>query len=135
MRRLEVVFNLLVSFFFLEVITFCSVATYSLISIESVIALFIFDFLFISLAFPLTKSLPMKLGLLTLGNLVGVFCNSFFNMIRIVGMENFGETFRVFYAISFPVLNVSWIVTFWSLVLASLPNLKPNDKGELKSAA
>lgn len=108
-------------FFFLEIITLCSVAALFLISVESAVALFIFDFLFISLAFQLTRTMRVKLGLLASGNFVGLFCNYVFHLINIVGVEYLGDMFRVFYAISFPVLNVSWIVTFWSLSLAAIP--------------
>ncbi|HEX9261810.1 MAG TPA: hypothetical protein VF893_04710 [Candidatus Bathyarchaeia archaeon] len=64
----------------------------------------------------------MKFGLLALGNLFGLFCNFIFNLLNIVGVKYLGEIFLAIYTISFPILNVSWIVTFWSLSLAALPN-------------
>jgi hypothetical protein len=120
-RRLEVEFNRVLSFFFLEVLTLCSVTSFLLINAESAIVLFIFDFLFVSFVFQLTRKLSVKLGLLALGNVVGLFCNFVFYSLNVVGVKYLGEVFSVFYAISFPILNVSWMVTFWSLSLASLP--------------
>jgi len=91
-----------------------------------------FNFLFVSLAFQLTGKLSVKFGLLALGNVVGLFCNSVFYSLNIVGVDYFGEVFRVFYVISYPLLNMMWIVTFWSLSLAILPNPQ-NMKMEVES--
>ena len=81
----------------------------------------IFDFLFISLTFQLTGGFIRKFGLLALGNVVGFFFNSVFYSFNVVGMAYFGNMFQVFYAIFYPLLNMLWIVTFWSLSLAALP--------------
>ena len=135
MHRLEVACKGIVTFLFCEIIVFCSVASYLLINIESSIVLFIFDFLFVSLAFQLTKTLPLKLGLLALGNAVGLFCNYLFHTFSVVGMEYLGEAFRVFYAISFPVLSVSWMVIFWSLSLTAIPKPANIKTGDRNSAA
>lgn len=124
MRRLEVHFNRVLSFLFVEIVAICSAASYRLISAESAIVLFVFDFLFVSFAFQLTRTLSVKLGLLALGNVVGLFFNLFFSFLTFAGFEYFGEVFRVFYAMIFPVFNVSWIVIFWSLSLATFS--KPN---------
>ena len=69
----------------------------------------------------------MKLGLLAAGNALGLFCNFIFISFSIVGVEYFGQVFNVFYALSYPILNTLWMVTFWSLSLTVLPktaNLK-----------
>ncbi len=102
------------------VIFSCSGVSLVFISPESTIVLFIFDFLFVSLAFQLKSPLTMKLLLLGLGNLLGLFWNFILYLINIVGMEYFGELFRIFYALAIPVLNISWVVTFWSLSLSVL---------------
>ena len=63
----------------------------------------------------------MKLGLLAAGNALGLFCNFIFISFSIVGVEYFGQVFNVFYALSYPILNTLWMVTFWSLSLTALP--------------
>ena len=132
MHRLEVEFNRVLSLFFLEIIALCSVASLLKINVESAVVLFIFDFLFVSLAFQLTKALSVKLGLLALGNVVGLFCNFVFYSLNVVGVEYFGEVFGFFYTISYPLLNMMWMVTFWSLSLAILPKTQ-NMKTKVKS--
>ena len=122
MRRLATGFNRVLQFLFLQTIILCSVFSLLFVNNESTIVLFIFDFLFISLAFQLIRTLSLKFGLLALGNLFGLFCNFIFNLLNIVGVKYLGEIFLVVYTISFPILNVSWIVTFWSLSLAALHN-------------
>ena len=129
MRQTGVAFGLMLQFLSIESIALCSVASLLLINVESAIVLFIFDFLFISLAFQLTRTLLAKFCLLALGNLFGLFCNFVFYLINIVGLEYFGGVFRIFYAILFPILSVSWIVTFWSLSLSVLPKSGDFDAG------
>ncbi len=102
------------------VIFLCSGVSLVLISLESTIVLLIFDFLFVSFIFQLKSSLTMKLLLLGLGNLLGLFWNFILRLINIVGIEYFGELFRIFYALAIPVLNMSWVVMFWSLSLSLL---------------
>ena len=127
MHRLEVEFNRVLSVFFLGIIALCSAASYRLINYESAIVLLIFDFLFISLTFQLTRKLSVMLGLLALGNVLGLFCNFIFASVSILGVAYFGQVFNIFYALSYPILNTLWMVTFWSLSLTGLPkpaNLK-----------
>jgi hypothetical protein len=65
-----------------------------------------------------------KLGILSLGNITGLFWNSVLYHFAIAGVTFFGDPCNVFYAISYPILNFIWIVSFWSLSLAVLPNPK-----------
>ena len=120
-NRTKSLVNLLASGFLLEIVALCLIASYLLINTESMITLMVFDFLFLTLAFYLSGTLASKLGLLALGNFVGVLCNLVFYSIHVVGVAYFGDGFNIFYAISYPVLNVLWIVSFWSLSLAALP--------------
>jgi len=129
MPRLDFELNRVLSILFIEIIALCTAASYRLINVESAIVLLILDFLFVTLAFQLSRTLPVKMGLLALGNLVGLFCNFIFYSLNIVGVAYFGEVFRVFYVLSYPLLNMMWMVTFWSLSLAVLP--KPQ-KMEMK---
>jgi hypothetical protein len=90
-------------------------------SVETTVLILIFDFLFVSLAFQLNGTIARKLGLLAAGNALGLFCNLIFVSFSIVGVEYFGQMFNVFYALSYPILNALWMVTFWSLSLTVLP--------------
>ena len=125
MSRLEVVLNRVLSVLFIETIALFLAASFLAINIESALVLFVFDFLFVSLAFQLAGTFTKKLGLLALSNVIGFFCNFVFNSFHIVGVEYFGEGFNVFFSISYPILNMVWMVSFWSLNLAILP--KPHN--------
>jgi hypothetical protein len=85
------------------------------------VTLLVFDFLFLTLTFYLRGTLQQKLGLLAFGNLIGLLCNFLFYAIQIVGVAYFGGGFNVLYLLSYPVLNLLWIVSFWSFSLAALP--------------
>jgi hypothetical protein len=121
MKRTKPILKLLASGLLLEIVALCVIASYLLISTESMITLLVFDFLFLTLTFYLKGSLPQKLGLLALGNLIGILCSLIIYAIAVVGVAYFGEGFNAFYAISYPMLNVLWIVSFWSFSLAALP--------------
>ena len=114
--------NRLVLVLFLEVIALCLIVSFRFINIETVIILLIFNFLFTSLIFQLNGALNRKLGMLALGNIIGLFWNFIFHSFAVVGVVYFGEIFGAFYTIFYPLLNLMWIVSFWSLSLAALPN-------------
>jgi hypothetical protein len=116
--------NRLVSGLFLEVIALCLIASFRFINIESVIMLLVFNLLFILLTFELNGTLNRKLGILTLGNIIGLFWNFILYFFTIAGIVYFGEVFNVFYAIFRPFLNFMWIISFWSLSLAAFPKPK-----------
>ena len=109
---------------FLEAIALCLIASFRFINIESTATLLIFNLLFLSLTFQLNGTLNRKLGMLALGNVIGLFWNSVLHFFAIAGVTFFGEAFNVFYAVLYPLLNFMWIVSFWSLSLAFLPNSK-----------
>jgi hypothetical protein len=109
---------------FLEVITLCLITSFRFINIESTVTLLIFNLLFLSLTFQLNGSRNRKLGMLALGNIIGLFWNFFLYFFAIAGVTFFGEVFNVFYAVFYPLLNFMWIVSFWSLSLSVLPNPK-----------
>jgi len=119
--------NRLISVLFLEAVALCCLVSFSFINFETTIFLLIFNFLFVSLVFQLNGTFNRKIGLLAAGNAFGLFCNFIFYSFSIVGVEYFGQAFNVFYAFAYPILNVLWIVTFWSVSLTVLPkpaNLK-----------
>ena len=109
---------------FLETIVLCLIASFRFISIEATTTLLIFNLLFLSLTFQLNGALNRKLGMLALGNVIGLFWNSVLHFFAVAGVTFFGEAFNVFYAVLYPLLNFMWIVSFWSLSLAFLPNSK-----------
>ena len=116
--------NRLVLGIFLEAIVLCLITSFRFINIESIVTLLIFNLLFFSLTFQLNGALNRKLGLLALGNIIGLFWNFALHFFAIAGVTFFGEMFNVFYAVFYPLLNFMWIVSFWSLSLSVLPNPK-----------
>ena len=114
--------NRLVLVLFFEIIALCLIVSFRFVNIETVIILMIFNFLFTSLIFQLNGTLNRKLGMLALGNIIGLFWNFLFNSFAVVGVVYFGEIFGAFYTIFYPLLNLMWIVSFWSLSLAALPH-------------
>lgn len=109
---------------FLEAIVLCLIVSFRFINIESTVTLLIFNLLFFSLTFQLNGALNRKLGMLALGNIIGLFWNFLLYFFAIAGVMFFGEIFNVFYAVFYPLLNFMWIVSFWSLSLSVLPNPK-----------
>ncbi len=114
----------LFTFFQLELIVLCFVASFRFINLESTVTLIMFSFLFFSLTFHLNGTLSRKLGMLTLGNIVGLFWNLVFSYFASAGGMYFGKIFDVFYIIVFPFLNLMWIVPFWSISLGVLPKMQ-----------
>lgn len=128
MTRLTKISRTLASVLFVITVTLSLFASWLLITLETTILLLIFNFLFISLTFQLNGTLSRKLGLLAVGNVLGLFCNFTFVSIGIVGTDFLGQGFNALYAIFYPIGNTLWIIAFWSLSLTALPkpaNFKP----------
>jgi hypothetical protein len=123
-NRMKFEGNRLVSGLFLEAIVLCLIASFRFINIESTVTLLFFNFLFIFLTFELNGTLNRKLGMLALGNIIGLFWNFILYFFTIAGIVYFGEVFDGFYAIFRPFLNFMWIISFWSLSLAAFPKPK-----------
>jgi len=111
----------LVSLLFLAVTALCVIAAFSFINIEATIILLSFNLLFICLTFELNGTLNRKLGMLTIGNVIGLFWNIILFFFAAAGSAYFGEAFNVFYAVFRPFLNFMWIISFWSLSIAAFP--------------
>lgn len=109
---------------FLETIALCLIASFRFINIEATATLLIFNLFFFSLTVHLNGTLNKKIGVLALGNIMGLFWNFVLYYFAIAGVTFFGEPFNVFYAVSYPFLNFMWIVSFWSLSLTVLPKPK-----------
>ena len=95
-----------------------------LLSLETAAILFVFNFLFLSFLFELNGTLRKKLGLLVLGNLMGLAWNCLLAIIADFGGSYSGDIFIICFRILFPLLNSIWVVSFWSLSLSVLPRLK-----------
>jgi len=111
----------LFSLLFLTVTALCVITSFCFINIEAAVILLLFNFLFICFTFELNGTLNRKLGMLALGNVVGLFWNTILFFFAVAGSAYFGETFNVFYAVFRPFLNFMWIISFWSLSLAAFP--------------
>ena len=94
------------------------------ISNESAFMILIFNFLFVSLTFPLNGALTRKLFLLLVGNVIGLLWNLLFSLFAYVGVHYLGEFFNTLYMILSPFVNLVWIVSFWSLSLTALAGSK-----------
>lgn len=116
--------SLLVAGLFLEAIALCVILSFSFINIAATATLLIFNLFFLSLTIHLNVTLDRKIGILALGNIIGLLWNIALHHFAIAGFTFFGETFNVFYAISYPFLNFMWVVSFWSLSLAVFPKPK-----------
>jgi len=113
-----------------------AIASYILLSSpyirdESAFMLIIFNFLFISLIFPLNGTLTRKLCMLLIGNIIGLLWNYIFSLFAVTVANHFGTFFNALYMILNPFLNLIWVVSFWSMSLTSLANSK-NRKADLR---
>ncbi len=102
----------------------CLLFYFANINSESTVVLTVFNFLFVSLIFPLTGTLKRKLCMLAVGNFIGLVWNHIFFLFVTVAVSNFGDLFEVLYLILNPFLNLIWIVSFWSLSLTFLNTSK-----------
>jgi len=96
----------------------------SFVSSESVYMLIIFNFLFVSLTFPLDGTLTRKLSMLLIGNIIGLFWNYLFSLFAYTVAYYLGDFFNTVYIILSPFVNFIWIVSFWSISLTALTNSK-----------
>ena len=119
--------NRIVTVLLVEAIILCLIASYFLVDnfrpvfeYQSTATLVIFNVLFFSLMYYLDGSLNRKLGLLALGNVLGVCWNFIFNYLDIAGSHSFGGAFNNLCGFFFPFLSSLWIISFWSLSLTIL---------------
>ncbi len=103
----------------------CVLATYFLIDLQSTVVLLAFNALFITLLFQLKGNLPVKLSLLTAGNVIGMIWNYCFHQLIVYATDSLmvsNTALSIFYTVAYPFLNCLWVVSFWSLSLAALLN-------------
>lgn len=114
---------------FMLVILFCIILSYRLVTLEFCLASIVFNLFFTSLFFQLNGAFKLKVAILTVGNLIGLFWNLLFQNLAFNGRLIFGDSFNVVFSIIYPILTLMWMVPFWSLSLSFLPklhNLKEN---------
>ena len=79
-----------------------------------------FNFLFVSLTFPLNGTLVKKVLLLIIGNFACLLWNYLISLFSYVVVYNYGEFFNTLHIILTPLLNLVLIVSFWSVSLTVL---------------
>jgi hypothetical protein len=115
--------HLLFGFLIIAIISYVLLFS-SVINSESVYMLVIFNFLFVSLTFPLDGTLTRKISMLLIGNVVGLFWNYLFSLFAYTVAYYVGGFFSTLYIILSPFVNLVWIVSFWSISLTALANSK-----------
>jgi hypothetical protein len=119
----------ILGFFAGIIVTYVIILSFYLVNGEAALMLMIFDFLFVSLVFPLDGTFVKKIALLLIGNVIGLLWNSVFSSFSYVAVCYFGGFLNVLYMILNPLLNLIWVVSFWSIslsVLASSKTVKVN---------
>lgn len=119
----------ILGFFAGVIVIYIIILSLYLVNNEAALMLMVFDFLFVSLVFPLDGTFAKKIALLLIGNVIGLLWNSVFSSFTYVATFYFGEFLNVVYVILNPLLNLIWVVSFWSIslsVLASSKTVKVN---------
>lgn len=98
--------RLTLGFFAGVIITYIIILSFYHISDAAALMLIIFDFLFVSLVFPLGGTFAKKIMLLLIGNVIGLLWNSVFSSFAYVAVCYFGEFFNILYIILNPLLNL-----------------------------
>jgi len=97
----------------------------------ALVSIAIFNFLFIFLIFPLEGSLSRKVFLLVLGNLVGLAWYLIQTLLVAVSAPYLeAGTLKVVYIVVWPIINLIWIVSVWSLGLSVLASARRRNKLE-----
>ena len=97
----------------------------------TLVSIVIFNFLFIFLLFPLEGPLLRKVFLLVSGNLVGLawyLIQSSFVAASAPYLE--AGAFKVVYVLVYPIIDLVWIVSVWSLGLSVLASARRRNKLE-----
>lgn len=90
------------------------------VSDETLQALLTFNIFFVCMLFPLNGSLERKLIILLVGNAVCFIWSTLFSMFVGVVSSCFGDGFNALFLFLNPLLNLLWIVSFWSTSLTFL---------------
>lgn len=97
--------------------------------LSALVAIIVFNFLFVFLLFPLEGTLPRKVVLLIAGNTVGVL----WYIIQLSFTDAFSflntETFTIMLLVAKPIIDFVWIVTVWSISLSILTSYRIKTEG------
>ncbi len=96
-----------------------------LLSLSALIAIVLFNLLFVFLLFPLEGSLLRKVGLLSAGNVVGALwylIRSAFQEASVLYLSI--DAFKIIATVVSPIIDFIWIVSLWSLSLSVLASAK-----------
>jgi len=102
----------------------CIVWSLPTVNSESALMLTFFNIFFIFTIFPLNGSLKRKTFLLVIGNFLGLVWNLVFSFLVYGVTDGFEESFNASNVILTPLVNIVWIVTFWSVSLSLLVSSK-----------
>jgi len=97
----------------------------------ALVSIAVFNFLFIFLIFPLEGSLLRKVFLLLSGNIVGLawyLVQLSFEAASAHYLEM--GAFKVIYVVMGPIIDLIWIVSFWSLGLSFLASTQSRNEKE-----
>ncbi|MGQ9531074.1 MAG: hypothetical protein ACUVQX_02315 [Candidatus Bathycorpusculaceae bacterium] len=97
---------------------------------ETAFTIALFNFLFVSLIFPLNGTLIKKIFMLVIGNIVGLIWNYLFYLFAYAAADAFGSIFSIPYIILSPFVKLVWIVSFWAMSLTILAPSKGKVEGE-----
>ncbi len=111
----------------------CITFYYSLHFNEEILqALVVFNLFFVLALFPLNGSLQRKVVAMIFGNGTCFLWNTIFYQFACCAAEQTNGTFSIVYLILGPILNLFWVVSFWSLSLTFLLNSR--NRGAAKIA-
>ncbi len=95
----------------------------------ALVAIILFNYLFVFLLFPLEGPFSRKIFLLIVGNAVGfvwyIIQTSFLDAFSFLNTE----TFRIMFLVAKPLIDFVWIVAVWSLSLSILTSYKIKMEG------
>lgn len=131
LRKNELIVKHLAFGFFAAAITTYMLLSSLHINNESVPTLIIFNFLFVSLIFPLNGALKTKIFMLLIGNVIGLLWSSLFSLFAYASAYYFGEIFNALYIILNPLISIFWIVSFWCISLTVLASENRKSEAEI----
>ncbi len=118
---------------FAVVIVLCLLLCYRYADTQSAITLVVFNLFFLSLFYLLRGSMVLKALMLAAGNLLGLLWNLTFYYFSSGAIATFGASSVALFSLLYPILNLMWVVPFWSLSLSFLPKLPTPEKMEVKA--
>lgn len=91
---------------------------------ETFHVLFAFNIFFVCMFFPLGGPLKRKIIALVIGNILCFVWSTLFSMFITAVAAHVGDDFNFLFVVLNPLLNLLWIVSFWSISLTFLAESK-----------